>query len=133
MITRQIGHAMATQLDRVNNTTKPASPPILSARSTAAERALAKELAAANARIAEMEAQLRDLLAGTVSGNASGQVGGLALDSRPVMSVKDAAHAVGRSVSTVTRYLNEGRWQGRKDDAGNWLVYADQPLKVKRG
>lgn len=128
MTTRQVAHAMALQLDRVNAARAAHAPPDQASRDRI--DALEAENARLCARIAELELLLEaygaiDSTAEATRGPSYGQ--------RPTITAVEAAQRAGVSLATVTRYVQSSYWEGIPPRRGHnrLLVYSDQPLTSK--
>jgi len=132
MISKEIGHAMAVQVKRVNK------------NKSAVE--LAGDLAIALQTIDSLRARIRQLerapqpvevfdgsplsarrgVGGEVPG---GEVSsGETLNGRPVLTIAQAAKAARKHYQSAYRRVQSGKWQAVQLSSGDWRVYADQPL-----
>lgn len=124
-ISRDIGRAMSTQLERVNHT-----PERLLERIAQLEDQL--DLLRGMLRVKESENT--DLRAVLESRGSDRPAAPQLFNGRPVITPNEAAARTWTSRSTVNRYLTSGYWQGIQVPGSNrWWVYADQPLVKKHG
>jgi hypothetical protein len=129
---RDVHRAMAEQVTRVNG----------AARAAAADEptALRRQLADAQARIITLERELSEmrlLLAsyedsGSPSHrNGNGQGAGMTYRGAAVLTAREAAQLMDVSLSTVSRYCEQGFWRASRDASGRWLIDATQELRKK--
>lgn len=129
---RNVGRARVAQIERVNGEARemPAEAhnlvrPVVSFGSvpTRDENAVRLRCEALEAQLAEAHAAIADLRAQLDSR-------GLTYNSRPVLTSKQAAEALGRTLSTVSRYCASGHLAHVRVN-GELFIYSDQPLAPK--
>lgn len=122
-------NAMLEQLNRVNRAALALDP-----------ADLRRQLADANARIIKLERELAEakLLIASYEDSGSpphrnGEGPGVGMTYRGAarITAKEAAQMMGVSLSTVSRYCEQGFWRAEQDASGRWLIDASQPLRKK--
>jgi excisionase family DNA binding protein len=122
---RAIGRARVSQIDRVNSTD---DSRVQELRSQIAD--LQRLLDSEREQNRRLQAQLDGITGPSRGGNSRSAT--MLHNGRPVITPMQAAAQLGVSLSTVIRYLNEGRWEAAQIAGSNrWLVYADQTLARK--
>jgi hypothetical protein len=110
---------MVVQLDRVNS--QPSALQDYRDRIAELEHLLAVE----RARSAKFAALLNE--------RTPSHTGPMQFNGRPVLTPAQVARQQRCSVSTVIRYVQQGRWEADTVPGSNrWLIYADQPFTPKR-
>lgn len=127
MITKEVGRAMAAQLDRVNN-----SPDRLRERIEELEQAnesLVAEVLSLRAALEAAQLMIDDLADGKP---AAQPPPGDTYQGRPVLSIKEAAKRAGVSYWIAFGYVQTGWWKAEQKPNKEWVVFSDKPLNRKR-
>jgi hypothetical protein len=126
MMTRQVGRALAAQLDRVNQ-----SPDRLRERNAELEQAnesLVAEVLSLRAALEAAQLMIDDL----VDGKPATPPPGDTFNGRPVLSIREAAKRANVGYWTAFGYVQDQWWEAHQKPNKEWVVFADRPLNRKR-
>ena len=126
MMTRQVGRALAAQLDRVNQ-----NPDRLRERIAELEQANEMLVAKVARLTAALEAH-QTIIDDLVEGKPAQPPPGDTYNGRPVLSISEAAERVGLSYWTAFGYVQTQYWEAHQKANKEWVVFADRPLNRKR-
>lgn len=127
MITKEVGRALATQLDRYNSHPKQLRERI--AELEQANESLVAEVLSLRAALDAAQLMIDDIADGKP---AAQPPPGDTYQGRPVLSIREAAKKAGVGYWTAFGYVQSHWWDAQQKPNKEWVVFADKPLNRKR-